>query len=380
MGLAEGAQPLLDQGRVGQHPAVQGGVVHLQTALQEQLLDVTVAERVAQVPRDGLQDQRCLEVPALEIVLRPALQLLGNRAQDHRPPPVRRRICGPQAQRGVNTKNFATRPRCRHRAASSTARLRLPAGKTYRERVVPLHEDAAVALQGVAALRADGIERAFVDELSGAPVRYLFMGHGKLLSTHYLFDRPLRRACAAAGLVDADGHATITAHRFRHTLRTQLAERGAKLHTIMSALGHQSPAMTMVYARISDPEVLRDYQAVLGPGAVIAGPGAEAVRGGKLPASGVEWLKANFLKTELELGHCLRLPAEGPCECDLFFTCSRFVTTPAYAPRLRERHKLELALATDAQSRGWPYEVERHRCTATRIEKLLADLGLDLST
>src|SRR3954463_1627658 len=154
MGLAEGAQPLLDQGRVGQHPAVQGGVVHLQTALQEQLLDVAIAERVAQVPRDGLQDQRCLEVPALEIVLRPALQLLGNRAQDHRPPPVRRRICGPQAQRGVNTKNFATRP-------------------------------------------------------------------------------------------------------------------------------------------------------------------------------------------------------------------SRFVTTPAYAPRLRERHKLELALTTDAQSRGWPYEVERHRCTAT---------------
>lgn len=269
---------------------------------------------------------------------------------------------------------------CLDHYQDGTARLRLPAGKTYRERVVPLHEDAAVALQAVAALRADGIERAFVDDLSGAPVRYLFMGHGKLLSTHYLFDRPLRRACAAAGLVDADGHATITAHRFRHTLGTQLAERGAKLHTIMSVLGHQSPAMTMVYARISDPEVLRDYQAVLGPGAVIAGPGAEAVRGGKLPASGVEWLKANFLKTELELGHCLRLPAEGPCECDLFFTCSRFVTTPAYAPRLRERHKLELALATDAQSRGWPYEVERHRCIATRIEKLLADLGLDLST
>src|SRR3954470_24136247 len=87
MGLAEGAQPLLDQGRVGQHPAVQGGVVHLQTALQKQLLDVAIAERVAQVPRDGLQDQRCLEVPALEIVLRPALQLLDKGVQEHRPPP-----------------------------------------------------------------------------------------------------------------------------------------------------------------------------------------------------------------------------------------------------------------------------------------------------
>ena len=66
MGLAEGAQPLLDQGRVGQHPAVQGGVVDLQAALQEQLLDVAIAERVAQVPRDRLQDQGCLEVPAFE--------------------------------------------------------------------------------------------------------------------------------------------------------------------------------------------------------------------------------------------------------------------------------------------------------------------------
>src|SRR4051812_50110729 len=76
-GFAEGSQPALDQRRVGQHPAVQGGVVDLEAALQEQLLDVTVAEWVAQVPGDRLQDQRCLEVAALEIVLRPALQLLG---------------------------------------------------------------------------------------------------------------------------------------------------------------------------------------------------------------------------------------------------------------------------------------------------------------
>ncbi len=66
---------------------------------------------------------------------------------------------------------------------------------------------------------------------------------------------------------------------------------------------HQSPAMSMVYARISDPEVLRDYKAVLGPGAVIAGPGSEAVRSGKLGKAVVDWLKTNFLKTELELGH-----------------------------------------------------------------------------
>ena len=120
-------------------------------------------------------------------------------------------------------------------------------------------------------------------------------------------------------------------HRFRHTLGTELAERGAKLHTIMSILGHESPQMTMVYARISDAEVLHDYRSVLEPGAAIAGAGAEAVRAGALSARAVDWLRSNFLKTELELGHCLRLPAEGPCECDLYLSCSRFLTTPAYA-------------------------------------------------
>jgi integrase len=264
---------------------------------------------------------------------------------------------------------------CLERYPDGTARLRLPAGKTYRERVVPLHEDAAAAIQAVVDLRRNGIERTFVDDLTGLPVRYLFMGRGKLLSTHYLIEVPLRRACAAAGLMDADGRATVTAHRFRHTLGTQLAERGAKLHTIMRVLGHESPSMAMVYARISDPEVLRDYQAVLGPGAVIAGPGAEAVRGGTLGAAAVDWLKTNFLKTELELGHCLRLPAEGPCECDLYLSCAKFVTTPAYAPRLRARRQTELALITDARGRKWPREVERHRCIVARLERLLGELG-----
>jgi hypothetical protein len=50
-----------------------------------------------------------------------------------------------------------------------------------------------------------------------------------------------------------------------------------------------------------------------------------------------------------------------------------FVTTPAYAPRLRARRRVEQALATEAAGRGWDREVERHHCTANRIAKLLTD-------
>jgi hypothetical protein len=99
------------------------------------------------------------------------------------------------------------------------------------------------------------------------------------------------------------------------------------------------------------------------------------IKSGVLADEAVDWLKSNFLKTELELGHCLRLPAEGPCECDLYLTCAKFVTTADYAPRLRARREVEQTLALDAADRGWAREVERHRCTANRIERLLTDLG-----
>jgi hypothetical protein len=89
----------------------------------------------------------------------------------------------------------------------------------------------------------------------------------------------------------------------------------------------------------------------------------------------VNWLASNYYKTALELGHCLRLPEEGPCECDQFLTCSKFVTTTEYSPRLRERLCLEQRLAEDAVQRGWPRGAERHNDTVSRIAALLDELA-----
>ena len=134
---------------------------------------------------------------------------------------------------------------CLDHYPDGTPRLRLPGRKTYKERMVPLHQDAGHALQKVIDLRKNGPERPFADERTGQQVRYLFMDHGKLLSLFYLFNTPIQQACEQAGLVVPGGkkggsgvRGTISAHRFRHTVGTQLAERGAKLHTIMKVLGH----------------------------------------------------------------------------------------------------------------------------------------------
>jgi integrase len=256
-----------------------------------------------------------------------------------------------------------------------TARLRLAAGKSRKERTVPVHDEAAEAIRALVAIRQKQGDRGLLDPDLGERVRYLFLRNGALAHPEYLFAAPLRTICAELDLLDGEGRAAIHPHRFRHTLGTQLAEKGARMQTIMKILGHASPGMSMTYTHISDPTVLADYQAVLQPGAVIAGPLAETLRAGKLDQQAVDWLKTNFYKTELELGHCLRLPQEGPCECDLYLSCAKFVTTPEYAPRLRERLCTEDRLTADAHERGWQREVERHQRIGDRIRNLLDELG-----
>jgi Phage integrase family len=209
----------------------------------------------------------------------------------------------------------------------------------------------------------------------GRPVRYLFLRNGRLAHPDYLFAASLRQVCETLGSLSVAGKPAIHAHRFRHTLGTQLAEKGARTQTIMKILGHKSPGMSMTYAHISDPTVLADYQAVLQPGAIIAGPIAETLRAGRLDQDALDWLRTNFYKTELELGRCLRLPPEGHCECDLYLNCARFVTTPQYAPRLRVRLCVERLLFGDAKARGWEREVDRHQLTTSRIVALLDELG-----
>ncbi len=56
-------------------------------------------------------------------------------------------------------------------------------------------------------------------------------------------------------------------------------------------------------------------------------------------------------------------------------TCSKFLTTSDYAPRLRTRLTVEQQLIDDATARGWRREIERHTAIQRRIEQLLNDLG-----
>ncbi|SFB42108.1 tyrosine-type recombinase/integrase [Cellulomonas marina] len=267
---------------------------------------------------------------------------------------------------------------CLDTYADGTYRLRIPIGKTGKERSVPLANEAAYAIQAVQALRANDRDAGKIDRVTKRRVRYLFMYQGRHLSKSFLFDIPLQAVCEQAGLLTAEGGRLVTAHRFRHTLGTNLVEAGARWRTIMAILGHETSDMTLTYAHISDPEVKADYEKVVLLGSAIAGPAATKIRNKELSTHELDWLQSNFFKSEMELGGCIRLPEEGPCECDMFLACPKFFTTKSHAPRLRRRWHREEELIHDARERGWPREVERHRAIQVRIEKLLADLGESL--
>jgi Phage integrase family len=119
--------------------------------------------------------------------------------------------------------------------------------------------------------------------------------------------------------VDAQRRATITPYRLRHTVGAQLAQRGAKLHTIMKILGHNSVSMALLYAQISDPEVLREYQSVPGPGSALAGPAAEALRSGTFASAALEWMKRLFSKPNLRRATAFVFRRKAPVKGEIQF-------------------------------------------------------------
>jgi integrase len=70
-----------------------------------------------------------------------------------------------------------------------TPHLRIPAGKTKRERMVPLNEEAAAAIRDLQGIRSP--DRGFRDDITGVVTHYLFVRNGQRLSVAYLFDHPL---------------------------------------------------------------------------------------------------------------------------------------------------------------------------------------------
>ncbi|MCE1228657.1 MAG: tyrosine-type recombinase/integrase [Firmicutes bacterium] len=124
-------------------------------------------------------------------------------------------------------------------------------GKGNKERLVPYHEAAHIALEGYLERR-----RAFVAEKGFPPNPALFLNQrgGRLTPTSV-------RTFLAATLDQAALRARISPHALRHSFATHLLNRGMDLRAIQELLGHSSLSTTQRYTHLDLEQLARTYGA-----------------------------------------------------------------------------------------------------------------------
>ncbi|GGR09369.1 tyrosine-type recombinase/integrase [Deinococcus ruber] len=127
--------------------------------------------------------------------------------------------------------------------------------KSRTERVVDLHEPVTLAILSAYIMH---------ERPTDAPGPHVFLVGGQGAARHQplsyaAFAKHFKRRCQTLGLTDP----WITPHALRHTHATQMWEGGMRELTLQKRLGHASPESTKQYTRVSDSEMLRDYQHAL---------------------------------------------------------------------------------------------------------------------
>jgi site-specific recombinase XerD len=189
--------------------------------------------------------------------------------------------------------------------------LRIEVGKLHNGRTVPLHPLLVGLISDYRAERGPSATGLLVERRSHTP-----------------FDRrTIHRYVASVARRAGIGH--VHPHQLRHTLATQCINRGMSLEAVAALLGHRSPKMTGVYARISSEVVAEQYFAAMA--AMETQPQRTA-----LPTTNMATTSPH--RRLLGNGHCTR-PVELDCRFQTMCEgCGFFETSEEFVPILRRQH------------------------------------------
>ncbi len=166
-------------------------------------------------------------------------------------------------------------------------------------------------------------------------------------------------------------------HAFRHTKAVELINAGMSLVHVQKWMAHLSPEMTMVYAKILDSTIRKEWEQVFAKGAVrIDAQGQPKVVSTEQLGSEqeIEWehIRHNLDAVRLADGYCFKpKKANCPTQDSPCYTCRHFCTTPDFLPQFekqeRELHEL-IELGEKAGSEIW---VERNTQKLHRVLPLI---------
>ncbi len=121
-------------------------------------------------------------------------------------------------------------------------------GKGHKERLIPIHRQAASAVEGYLKEARPKLVRRDVEKA-------LFLNRRGDRLTRQGFWQILKGYAKSAGL-----QADITPHTLRHSFATHMLSGGADLRSVQELLGHANISTTQVYTHLTTEHIRRAYE------------------------------------------------------------------------------------------------------------------------
>jgi hypothetical protein len=243
---------------------------------------------------------------------------------------------------------------------------------------VPITADVASAIRVQTAL----VRKAFSEQDN--PKHYLFPSpHPRCIGLPVRANavtNAFHRFVTRCRIVGPDGRPfRLRAYAFRHTKAVELINNGMGMSYVQQWLAHLSPEMTLVYARVSENTMRKQWEEAMARGAVhVASAGPQPIDPNELIAGNeleLAYIRGNLDATRVETGYCFKpLKMECPFVEIACFTCHNHVTTGDFLPQFRRQEHDLLEQIDLGRAAGRPHWVDKNEKKLRAVQAIIGAL------
>lgn len=223
-------------------------------------------------------------------------------------------------------------------------------------------------------------QQAFIVGLFGTDFEYLFCSR----NVYTWLKRPMGtrgfadivdRFGEENSICDASGQLwKFQTHQFRHTVGTSMINRGVPIHIVQRYLGHETPEMTLRYARIYDQTLKEEVAKFQGKVVNISGQVVES-QNPEFDTAELQWFKRNIQAQALPNGSCaLPAPMKECPHANACLTCTHFRTTLEFLDQHKEQLQQTEKLIEKAKANDWSRQIEMNARVADNLRNIINSL------